>query len=94
MINLETPDQSGSEYFARWVATCVAEPSPQKHSSLPMILLCAGVGVAVIAAAIAAVVIKRRRARKGGGDGLGGLDQPILDSEIDGRDISEARTSW
>ena len=93
MINLETADQSGSEYFARWVATCVAEPSPQ-NSSLPTILLCVGVGVAVIAAAIAAVVIKRRRARRGGGDGLGGLDQPILDSEIDGKDISEARTSW
>ena len=95
MIHLESQDQSGSEYFARWVAACVAEPLPQKDSSVTTILLvCAAAGVAVIVFVIAAVIIKRRNARRGGGDGLGGLDQPILDSEIDGGDISEAKTSW
>jgi hypothetical protein len=95
MIYLESQDQSGSEHFARWVAACVVEPLPQKDSSLTTILLlCAVAGVAVIVFVIAVVIIKRRKARKGGGDGLGGLDQPILDSEIDGGDISEAKTSW
>lgn len=94
MIHLDNPDQSGSEYFARWVAACVVEPPSQTSSLTTILLVCAAVAAVVMVGVIAAVTIKRRRARSGGGDGLGGLDQPFLDSEIDGGDVSEEKTSW
>ena len=92
MVHLaNTGSGSGSEYFARWVAACVAEPPPAKSSIGTVILVCLVVAV-VIVAIVAGVIVKRRRARGGGGDGLGGLDQPILDDAID--DKSDMRTSW
>ena len=92
MVHLANTDSgSGSEYFARWIAACVSEPPPAKSSLGTVVLVCV-VAAVVILVVVAGVIVKRRRAQSSGGDGLGGLDQPILDDAID--DKSDMRTSW
>ena len=74
---------------------------------LPSLSVCAGVGIVVVVLGViaAVVIVRRRRAAAGGGDGLGGLDQPILDKALDGSGDagvdgdggggdSVARSSW
>lgn len=94
MIHLGNPgDVSGSEYFAKWTAVCVAtQPPTPKKSSVTRILVCVALGAVAVLAVFSVGIIRKRRAQSGGGDGLGGLNQPILDEAIDGRD--GMKSSW
>lgn len=54
------------------------------------------VGTVAIVAVIAVVTIRKIHRRARSGDGLGGLEQPILDEAIDSRDrqSDKMNSSW